>query len=184
MPDNKRDQIKMYAIIGLLVVAMIVAYFRFVHKKTDSPVVVETAPEPLAQLEVPDVKIKTIKSDKKGELHRKKSFRPVIRDIFSPTKWPTEPKGPPPEPEPPKLTELQPKAEEPPPAEPEPPKTLPPPRVSGTIVGGKNPIAIIDGELYRIGDSIGEYKVVKITKHGILLDSGIEKVEVELVINE
>ena len=47
----------------------------------------------------------------------------------------------------------------------------PSPKLKGTIVGGKRPIAIIDDQLYRMGDQIGEYKIILIGKNKVLLES-------------
>ena len=57
-------------------------------------------------------------------------------------------------------------------------------KLSGTIVGGERPIAIINNQLIRLGDWIEGFKVVKIGKTEVLLDSGISKIVVALVKNE
>ncbi len=44
--------------------------------------------------------------------------------------------------------------------------------LNGTIVGGNNPVAIINNQFLRTGEWIGGYQVVKIDKYKVLLSSG------------
>lgn len=62
----------------------------------------------------------------------------------------------------------------------------PPPSftLKGTIVGGRNPIAIIDDQFVRPGDWVGEYRVVKIGKKEVVLDSDYGQVVLEILKNE
>jgi len=43
--------------------------------------------------------------------------------------------------------------------------------VNGIIFDKENPMAIIDGEIYKVGDIINSYRVVRITKEGVKLVS-------------
>jgi len=53
------------------------------------------------------------------------------------------------------------------------PKAKPEPRfeIKGIIFDKENPIAIINGEIYKVGDIINSYRVVRITKEGVKLVS-------------
>jgi hypothetical protein len=56
--------------------------------------------------------------------------------------------------------------------------------LGGTIVGGKSPIAIINDQFVRTGDWIGDFRVVRIGKKDVLLDSGGQKMALEIMKNE
>ena len=57
-------------------------------------------------------------------------------------------------------------------------------KLTGTIIGGRNPIAIIDEQFIREGDWISEYKVVRIRKKDILLESDDGKIALEMMKND
>ena len=88
-----------------------------------------------------------------------------IRNIFSPLKTHTEKKK---------------KEEDIPEAPPAPPSF----NLKGTITGGKTSIAIIDEEFVRLGDWVKGYQVVMIGKKKVRLDSGMEKIVLEILKNE
>ena len=44
--------------------------------------------------------------------------------------------------------------------------------LKGTILGGKNPMAIINDKFVRTGEKIGGYKVVRITPNTVYLRAG------------
>lgn len=176
MPQSKAEQIKLYVIIGLMVVAAVVAYFSFFHKKKAS--VAPPAPGALtagaaAGLTVPEIKIKQIKSTILAKAQAPEPGDIVLRDIFSPLRWP-------------KSAQAQPEVVEPDETEVDDmelemaetwldeelllqPKPFPPVKLLGTLIGGKKPIAIIDDRFMRPGDAINEYKIVKITPDEVLL---------------
>ncbi len=174
MPATKIEQIKIYVVIVLALVAAVVGYFRFIHKKTTPDIVKTASITALSGDETSDGKIKIPerKRDKQVELHMEDPLRTDIRDIFTPlhltkkvkrkTKRPSPKKAPPPMPI---------KVESPPE-----PKKPPPPTImlelNGTIVGGNNPVAIINNQFLRTGEWIGGYQVVKIDKYKVLLSSG------------
>lgn len=171
MPATKIEHIKIYIVIALALVATIVGYFRFIHKKTTPDIGRTASIATPSQVQTPqtEIKIPERKRDKQAELHMDDSQRIDIRDIFTPLhllkkakRKPRQKKAPPPMPT---------KVESPPK-----PKKPPPPAVmlklNGTIVGGKNPVAIINNQFVRTGEWIGGYRVVKIDKYKVLLSSG------------
>lgn len=163
MAENKSEQIKLYILIGVAIGAAVIAYFRFVHKKKPRA----TAPPPttssLVLSGLPEVKIPE-KTARWLETPMRESLMPVIRDIFTPLYWP--------------------KKEEPPPvvAEEEPkPKSLPPLKLTGTIVGGRKAMAIINDQFFRIGDWIGDYRIIKIIKNQVLLTANDHEIVLEVL---
>jgi len=159
-----------YVVVVLAVALVVNGYFRIVRGKTDSapgspPVPAQQTP---AVQEVPGINIGPAKTGP-----GKKSFQPSLnadlfaaaRNIFAPMVVPQ-------------------KAQ--PPALPEPEKEKPVPqfKLRGTIVGGKNPIAIIDNEFVRTGDWIGDFQVVMIGKKTVELVSGDKAITLEILKNE
>lgn len=171
MPDQRSEKIKLYIVIVLAIVAAIFAYFRFVHKKT-APVA-EQAPSPVSQnqLTIPDIRIQDALERQRETMPVHESLRAIARDIFEPFRFPEKP-GPQPE-------EQKPEEQKPEAAEPAPSFLL-----KGTIVGGGNPIAIINDQFVRTGERIGDFKVVRIRENEVLLDSGEKKIKLEMVKND
>jgi hypothetical protein len=48
------------------------------------------------------------------------------------------------------------------------------------VAGGENPLALINDTFVRTGDSIDGYRVVRIDKKEVFLDSGIETFRLEI----
>ena len=169
MPDNKKEQIKLFIVIGLAIVAVIFGYFRFIHKKSPQgagPAAPATAL--ITPFNVPKIEIKMPQTAKKSESPVNKFLRPVIKDIFQPFKWPEkEEPPPPPEPEP----------------EPEPPKIVLDLKLRGTVVGGESALALINDKFLRTGDRIGEYRVVRISKDEVLISSNGDQKLLEIYKN-
>ncbi len=179
MPQSKAEQIKLYIIIGLVVVAAAVAYFRFLHKK--KPSVAPPAPgAPTAGLTVPEIKIKKIKktTPARSQVHEPGDID--LRNIFSPVRWPEK-------------VEEQPDVVEPDDTDVDDmelemaeawvdeeqqlqPKPFPQVKLLGTLIGGGKSIAIIDGRFMRAGDAIDGYEIVKIAPDEVRLKDGEEEV--------
>ena len=166
MPATKIEQIKIYVVIVLALVAAVVGYFRFIHKKTTPDIVKTASITALSGDQTSDGKIKIPerKRDKQVELHMEDSLRTDIRDIFTSLHLTKKVKR--------KTKRPSPKVK----IKPEPKKPPPPPTImlelNGTIVGGNNPVAIINNQFLRTGEWIGGYQVVKIDKYKVLLSSG------------
>ena len=170
MVNKKKEQIKLYITLGLGLLLMISAYFRIIRPKTkgtanatvSTPKISAPAATPVqiptVQLDAPTKKEKTKKSRNKFSV-----MSSMVRDIFA------EPKEPVPDKEEEKEAEKKP---------PPPPTSL-----KGTIIGGKKPIAIINGRFVHIGDRVGEYRVVRIDKNEVLLSSGGHVIVLEVLKN-
>ena len=164
MPEKKIEPIKIYIVIGLALVLVIVGYFRFVRK----PPAYDTAESPSVtasvQSDVNSVLKKSPRSDSWRKSPAAESLRPIVRDIFVPLKSL-------------KKAEMRPIDQS---------QQRPRPSLDlrGTIVGSGKPIAIINDRFVRAGDSIGEYKVVRIGKTKVLLDSGKKRIVLEMLKNE
>lgn len=161
MQGKKGEQIKVYIVIGLALVAAIVGYFSFIHKKPTRDADRTPSTAPIARFDVPQVEMKNTRNARWREPPVNESLPVVLRDIFAPLKSP-------------KKVQRRRTAQKP-------SKPLPSLKLRATIVGGKRPIAIINDQFVRIGDWIGEYKVVRIGKKEVLLDSGNRKIELEMV---
>ena len=162
--DKKSDKIKIYITLGLALVLVITGYFRVIRPRTKGTANA-TASRPAAPVvQIPKVKIET---PRKREKIKKKqnpiySMSSMVRDIF------TEPAVPEP---------VKEKKEE------EKKPSLPPSTLKGTIVGGENPVAIINGKFLRMGDWIGDYQVVRIDKDAVLLSAGNHAIVLEVLKN-
>ena len=161
MQAEKSNQIKTYVVIGLCVVFLLVGYFSFVHKRVTHNAGPTPSTAPIARLEVPKAGAKTLPNPQPAKVPVSEPLRQDLTDIFAPLKSPVK-------------KESQPEG-------PEPPKPIPSFKLLGTVVGGKRPIAIINDQFVRMGDSIGEYKVISIGKKGVLLDSGTRKIRLTMV---
>ncbi len=153
MSVKKSEKIKLYSVIGLLCVAVIVAYFRFVHKKNDSDGNIAKSPPQemtfnVSQIEIPGLK----KRPQEPRLPVNESLRMNIRDIFSPVRLPIE-------------SQFLISSEQ----TPKPTGIL---TLKGTIIGGENPMAIINDKFVQMGEKIGDYQLIRIDPDEVLLKSG------------
>ncbi|MBW2646121.1 MAG: hypothetical protein JRE23_08085 [Deltaproteobacteria bacterium] len=164
MPGKKSEQIKTYIVIGLSLVFVTVGYFRFIHKEATSDTNRSTSTTPPAQFDIPQIEIKKPQSDRQRKLPVNQPVRWVLRDIFAPLKLPTKTGNRP--------------------GEYGSSNAVPFLKLRGTIVGGQKPIAIINNQFLYTGDWIGSYEVVRIGKKDVLLDSGIDRIELEMVKSE
>jgi hypothetical protein len=57
-------------------------------------------------------------------------------------------------------------------------------KLKGVIVGGRNSVAIINGKLLRLGESIDGYQVVRIEEKEVFLRSGNRTFKLELAKND
>ncbi|MFC1824075.1 hypothetical protein ACFL9T_15300 [Thermodesulfobacteriota bacterium] len=171
MAGKKSDKIKMFFVVGLAVALLFSLYFRLIRSKVSKGADASAATEPKPPQSLPQA----ILEDKEK---RTKQLKPivnmdlgtVIRDIFTPPAVPKKAVDSPPE-----------KMEEPEEPEPAGPPAF---QLKGTIVGGKNPIALIDGHFLRQGDMIGEYQLVWIGKKAVHLRAADQVFTLELMKNE
>jgi hypothetical protein len=164
MAEAKNNRIKVYIVIGLAVVLAISVYFRFVHGKVAAHTSQGSSEATFVQLDVPQVSTEDPQNAQRRESFVHEYLHTAIRDLFSPLNSPLNQQSP---------------SEEQGLREPSPSLKL-----KGTIVGGKKPIAIINDQFVRMGDRIGEYRVVRIGKKEVLLDSGNGRVVLEILKND
>lgn len=167
MAGKKSEKIKLYLVIGLALVFVILAYFRFAGTKSNdgedmgSSVI---APVEQVQVDTPKTETKSPKICNYREPAVHEYIQTAIRDIFSPLADP-------------KKTQHQPNEQNS-------RNTGSSLKLAGTIVGGERPIALINDQFVRTGDWVGEFRVVKIGKKDVLLDSGDQKMALEIMENE
>ena len=202
MVGKKGEKIRIVLVIALSVVFMISLYFRFIHAKVkateagrshksspgllNQPVadqgnVNRNIPnrlegmgiEPLpanSELAIPRINSSLLQETPDIEPTVNDDLKTVIRDIFMPLEDRSRPlketEDPQPEPE----SSI--------------PRPLPSFKLRGTIVGKKGSIAIINDQFLRQGDWIGEFQVAEIGKKDVLLDSGDQKIILEILNNE
>lgn len=167
MAGKRSEQIKAYIVVGLALVLVISAYLRFIQAKvtTSREDRLPSSSSPLEQFRLPQIRTEKPQNSKILETAVKEYLKAPIRDIFEPLGY-------------------EQKAAAPPPPEKEASKPLPTLNLKGTIVGGKRPIAIINDLFVRPGDWIGDYRVARIGKKDVLLDSGKHKILLEILKNE
>jgi hypothetical protein len=161
---KKGEQIKMYIVIGLLLVLLSVAYFRFLHNRRPSEVGQTPPTAALPQFDVAHVQMEIPKTAPRAESTPDEPLPAVIRDIFAPLRPLEEPEGP--------VGEQKSARQA---------LSL---KLKGTIVGDEKSIAIINDQFVRTGDFIGEYEVVRIAKHRVLLKSADHQIALEVLENK
>ena len=157
MDAKKKEKIRIVIVIGLLIVLILVAYFRFFFKKgtSDDPksVAGPAVRSNIAVVKIPlqnKISIPGPKTRPKEGLGREGPLPLWIRDIFTAPEVPEKFKA---------------KSQEG-----SVPESVPSFTLKGTIVGGRNPLAIIDNHFVSQGDMIGDYRVVEIAKNRVRLD--------------
>lgn len=177
MPEEKKNEtVKIYITIGLAIIMVVLCYFRFIHKKDTREVEIITYSPPVTELDVPDVKTKIMKTEFWRKQTQGETLPELKRDIFVNVKSLSNPEN--------EFLINSPEKSENGiaairflPSDPE-------LELMGTVVGGKNPIAIINDRFVRVGDLIDEYKLVSIEKKEVVLDIDGKTVKVEMLKNE
>ena len=173
MATKKSEKIKLMIVVGLSVVFVSIAYFRFMPQNESSAVAAPAASVAVPQAAIPRIEIKNRQSDPAPASSDVIVRRFVKRDIFTPINIPVAEK-----------IKTKPPAQKPagqPPPEPIP---LPSFKLGGTIVGGDKPIAIINDQFVRTGDSMNGFKVVRIGKFGVQLASKNRIIRLEMIEND
>ena len=177
MSEKKNEQKKIYIAIGLALIMAVLCYFRFIHKKgTGTRDEMKIPYNPLAaELDIPEINTKMMKTDNWRRQHQEEPFPTLKRDIFVNVKSLNNAKNElskssPEESESGSVTDRS--------------QLDPGLELTGTIVGGENPIAIINDQFVKVGDLIDEYKLVRIGKKEVILDMDGRTVKVEMLINE
>ena len=151
---NTKETIKRYSVLCLAVVFIAIGYFRFFHEQEKS-MPAATVAQPEIPLVVPEVKPPKSSQDGRARVPVADRRPATVRDIFSPG-----------ESAPAKETTVE-------------TQQTPTPvsfTLKGTIVAGNRPVAIINDRFVRIGDLIEGYRVMKIDKRKVWLESGNHQV--------
>jgi hypothetical protein len=157
METAKREKLKLYGVLVLVVVFVAMGYFRFFYTpKKPAPTAAASPSEmqlALTEFTDPRPSLGGITADPVTARRSR-----IIRDIFSSGEFvhadkTTEEKQAPPVP--------------------------PTFSLKGTIVAGRHPIAVINNRFVRAGDHIEGYRVMKIDKKNVWLESGSHRVKVE-----
>jgi hypothetical protein len=163
----QNEKIKRYLVLGLAVAALVVAYFQFFKPKDDTRMVIS---EPVGVINQPVVKSVTHKIVPPQKIRPQISSPPKetqrlflitdMRDIFEPPPIPPELKKK-------TMTGERDKKVSNIVVPDDIPLTL-----SGTIVGGSKPMAIINEKFVKLGEKIDRFKVVRIEANKVVLRAG------------
>jgi len=161
--QDKSAQVKNYIVVGLVIVAMIVAYFRFFHGKNRPQPGPEPVPAASAEINLSQLQAAAQMKVSRPEWSVPGPYRPIERDIFAPVKKEVQEQT---------AASAETQIE-----------TTPPPldlALQGTIVTASKRLAIINGQFLRIGDAVGEYEIVGIEKNRVVLGRGDRRWELEM----
>ncbi|MCX5806843.1 MAG: hypothetical protein NT010_12410 [Proteobacteria bacterium] len=145
--ENK--QLKIIIIAVLLVILCIVGYFRFFSKKSTGTIDEKPLIAPAVSPSVAPANSASPQKTDTQEALSQTSAPDIVRDVFEPGKSA-------------RLAETKRKES----------GEIPPPVqlvLNGMIYSGKNPVAIINGQLQHVGDQIGEYRIIRIGPKEVLL---------------
>ena len=165
MSEKITERPKIYVIVVLLIVLLVVLYFGFFHKKLRHVAAQARSEVNFAPLDMPKIQLPQPLRAQQPEPLANASNRAIARDIFRPLKAH------------PGQGEIRLHHDDP-------LKTAASLKLKGTIVGRGKPIAIINDRFVHTGDWIRGLRVVRIGKKRVLLDSGSEKIDLEMVKND
>lgn len=166
MTEKKNERIKIYISIGLALIMAVLCYFQFIHKKGTRDEKEIPYNPPVVELDVPEVKTKMMETNYWRKQPQDESLPKLKRDIFVNVKYLNNTKN--------EFFKSDIVAIRSPQLD----AGL---KLTGTIVGGENPIAIINDQFVRVGDLIDEYKLVSIEKKEVILDMDGRTVKVEML---
>jgi hypothetical protein len=162
------DRIRIYLVVGLALVLAALVYRHFKAKPSGnaalSPPSVSKGLGEIADL--PPLNTESLQKIQQARAKVKEPRRDFVRDIFAPMR-------------PLKKAEQritmkgQPRV-----------RSAPSLKLKGVIVGGGNSVAIINGKLLRLGESIDGYQVVRIEEKEVFLRSGNRTFRLELAKND
>jgi len=148
------ERVKIYFIIGLSVLFVLVGYFRFFHGKI-APTRPASVAAPPVRIAVPAVDVKGLPTAGQAPQAVYEPRRGTLRNIFATGKF-----APPKEVSAEAQTRI---------AAAESSNPLPSLKLTGTIIDGKKPLAIINGQFLREGERIEGFQVVSITRDQVTL---------------
>jgi len=203
MPDKKNEKTKLYMVLGLLCVAVVVAYFQFLRPKDEPAALVSNVPQnnvsnPIETAEsisrrlqtkaIPAVQpVQTAKrpaqkkavrypinqNQKKGRGDQGASAPDGQYISTNPIRDIFERPYIHVKPEPPASAGVT-------AAKGVAPKEIPL-ELKGTIISGDRPIAIINNQFLQLGDSIDVYRVSSITSNEVVLKAGSHKKTIQVM---
>jgi len=164
-PQDKSKRVKNCIVVGLVLVAMIVAYFQFFHGKGRPQAGLEPVPAATGRIDLSQLGEPARIKESRSEWSAPGPYHPLDRDIFAPVKKEVREQS-----QAPTETRME---------------TTAPPldlalALQGTIVTSSKRLAIINGQFLRLGDSVGEYEIVGIEKNRVLLAQGDRRWELKL----
>ena len=167
---GSRERTKLYIVIGLSAIFVAVGYFRFLHGKITFFNQPERGGAIPALIEVPAVDLKGVQLAGQPQKMASEGPRATLRDIFTPPKAPVKETARETAAGIPSVT-----------AAAVPLKPLPPLQLTGTIIGGKQPMAVINGQFLRKGQMIAGFEVVSIARNQVTLSGEGRKVLLNLL---
>ncbi|GAX59231.1 metal-dependent amidase/aminoacylase/carboxypeptidase [Candidatus Scalindua japonica] len=178
MSDKQKEKNKIYIAIGLAVIMVVLCYFRLIHKKGTGTTVKNNIQNNLTvtELDVPEVNTETLKKISWRKKDQVGPLPELKRDIFDNTKFLKKAEK--------ERTKSSPENAEIGNATISSPEMASELELKGTVVGGKNPIAIINNKFVRVGDLINDYTLVRIGKKEVILVMNDRTVKVEMLRNE
>jgi hypothetical protein len=155
MTSGSDEKIKLYAVIGLLIVAALVGYFRFGRKPKAT---VRAAPDaaPVAAGALFDIPALPdwLGGDPLVLEAADALYVPPTRDLFAPHYALPDGEGGP---------------------DGSPAAGTGRPRLSAVMMGGQGAVAVINGQVLRVGESLGDYRVVDIQRGVAVLQAGTKR---------
>jgi hypothetical protein len=170
MKTEKNRQVKVYLIIGLGVIFCLVGYYRFFYNKPAAGTVSRTAlPAPTVPVVVPKINVQPLPSGEPAgqAAGNADKGRAVKRDIFEPGKSVKIAAA---------KSEGTDKAGYKETNSPQGQLVL-----SGMIHSGNHPLAIINGKFQRVGDAIGEYRIVRIGASEVIMKGEDREITLRIV---
>jgi len=156
MNTENSEKIKLYIVIGLLIVAGIVAYFRFFYKNEDADSKSNLLTTQGIAFDISKIQdIKPIKKPQKFQWPSNGTSSNTIRDIFAKAELAASPDS---------RTQVNGSND-----------SIGVLELKGIIMGGNQPMAVIDDKFIKIGERIGDYQLVKIGSNEVVLQSNSDK---------
>jgi hypothetical protein len=163
MPTKKSEKVKLYLVVALAAVAVLIAYFTFVHNGKDAPVKAAGLPQPVVKVDLKKIEKPRLQGPENVRIPSDAYLNLEIRDIFTAAALSPEP-------------EVKKKKKR---AVRKTVRPIPPPAVNldlqGTIIGGRKPMAIINNKFLGVGEKIGDYQIVAIAPNTVHLKAGPHK---------
>lgn len=154
---EKKERTKLLIVIGLAAVFVVMGYFRFFYGKGASPMQSNGGAVTVGPIAIPPVDLKGVRPTT-GLPERVSLPRAPLRNIFAPVGITSVPGSAPGQ------------------SAGAPQKQLPKLQLTGTIIGGKRPLAIINGRFLRQGESIEGLQVLSIARNQVIIASEGRKV--------